>query len=168
MSIDRINARFLVPVVKPDPNKRTIRTEEMVLQYAEFNEETTKRLLEEAACYEVCNFNCYSYENDVYNDSHSSVKSYGVRVDKLASISSMCYSTNEPQADCLIMGGQFVGVVVKVVREGGNGWSNYRYENYAVLYTDGRISGSNTASYSFAGEESSRDDERTYTLHRLK
>ena len=79
----------------------------------------------------------------------------------------MMYCTDEPQVDCLIIGGQFVGVVVLIKKVGGNGWSNYAQTNYAVLYTDGRIVGDNTSSYNYSGESSSRDDETTYYLHKL-
>lgn len=166
--MEKTYARFLSPVSKVDNSKTVIYVGGLSLQYVEYDEETTKRLLLEASKYEVCNYIVYSHENDVYNTSEKSENRYGVEVPKLASISSMVYSTDEPQVDCLVIGGQFVGVVVYVEEVGGNGWNNYRNYNYAILYTDGTIVGNNTASYCYSGEDSSRDDSRTYTLHKIK
>lgn len=167
MAIEKTYARFLTPVSEPVAGKKILKTEEYSLQYVEYDEETTKQLLEEASKYYVGKNKSYSYENDVYNTQSSSTSYSGIRADKLISISSMMYSTDEPQADCLIIDGHFAGVVVLIEQKGGNGWSNYCYTNYAVLYTDGRISGNNVSCYSFNGEDSSREDTNRYTLHKV-
>lgn len=166
--MEKVYARFLTPVIKTDPNKTVIRVGGLSLQYVEYDENTTKRLIEEASCYEVCNHNYYFHEDDVYNTSNKSTSRHGVLVPRLASISSMVYSTNEPQVDCLIINEQFAGVVVYVEQKGGNGWNNYSNYNYAILSIDGKVVGNNTATYSYYGEDSSTEDTRTYTLHKIK
>ena len=160
--------RFLSPVGKIDSTKTLIQVDGLNLQYVEFDEETTKRLLEEASHYKVCNSRSYSYENDDYNHSERSTSYYGHQVDKLLSMSSMSYYTDEPRVDCLIINKEFVGVVLLIKEEGGNGWNNYSYNKYAILYADGKVVGSNESSYSFHGESSSREVSNHYTLHKIK
>ena len=158
--------KFLTPVNKGENGK--IRTSEFLLKYIEYDEETTKRLHEQMAEYEVYVSNSYKYEDDDYGTTKYGSSSKSIRVDKLTSNSSMMYSTDEPQADALVIGGQFLGVVIPVFERGGNGWSNYDNSSYCILYTDGRISGSNKSYYSYSGESSSKDDDYTYTLQKVK
>ncbi len=164
----KIYARFLTPVAKPESGKTKIVTQEFTLQYAEFDEQTTLRIKQEMAKYEICVDKDYSYEydEDDYPSRGSSRKV--VPIEKVVSLSSGFYSTDEPRGDCLIIGGQFVGVVLGVEKKGGNGWSNYFDSWYCVLYTDGRISGENTGEYCFSGESSSKEEEYTYTIREAK
>ena len=168
MAIEKIYARFLRPVSVPEKGKRTIYTDELTLQYAEYGEKATARLQKEAAKYEVCSDNDYSYEYDEDDYPTRGSKRKLFEVEKLVSLSSGCYSTDEVRADILIVRGHFAGVVVYTERRGGNGWNNYSENGYAVLYKDGRIVGNNVSSYSYSGASSSKDDEYTYTLRKKK
>ena len=166
--MEKIKARFLTPISNEN-EKAYIKTEGYSLKYVTFDEETTKRLLEEASCYEVCDFNIYIFANDVVDEKTKQIRTYGTEVPKLTSISSPMYSTDElPLADMLIIDGHFAGVVVKVVQEGGNGWSNYRREYYPILFIDGKVLGTTEAHYSYSGEDYDREITNNYSLHKIK
>lgn len=168
MAIEKIYARFLRPVSVPEKGKKTVYAEDLILQYVEYGEATTARLKKEAAKYEVCSDNDYTYEYDEDDYPTRGSKRTIFEVEKLVSLSSGCYSTDEVRADILIVRGHFAGVVVYTDRRGGNGWNNYSESGYAILYKDGRIVGNNVSSYSYSGASSSKDDEYTYTLRKKK
>lgn len=166
--VDIIYARFMEFVDVPQKGKGSIKTSNFTVQYVDYDEETTKRLLEEASHYEVCNHEVYDHYDDVYNTEDHVITRHGKQVDQLISISSMRCFSDEPQVDCLIVDGHFAGVVILVEEIGGNSWNTYHYNYYSILYTDGRIVGTNKYSYCFTGEDSSREETRTYTLHKIK
>ena len=163
--MEKVYARFLTKM-KEDNGQGKIRLGGVVLQYTEFDEQTTAMLKEEMSEYEVVVDEDYSYEYD--EDDHPT---YGsdrkvVDVDKVVSLTSGWYSSSDPRGDCLIVGGHFAGVVLYLENTGGNGWSNYNDKWYAVLYADGRIEGENSCHYSFNGESSSKEYEYEYTLRK--
>ena len=166
MAIEKTYARFLTPVGNSIEGKKYV-TEEYTLQYADFDTEVIARIREQMADYEVVFDKDYSYE---YEDDDYPTRGYDrkvVDVGELISLSSGMYSTDDARGDVLVIDGRFAGVVVNLEEVGGNGWSNYQRSWYAVLYTDGRISGKNEGHYSFYGESSSKENTYTYTL-RLK
>jgi hypothetical protein len=113
----------------------------------------------------VRDYSSYTYEYDDYDDkSHGSDLKY-VAVSDMVSCVSGIYSTSDVLGDILInQQGQFVGVIVKIVNEGGNGWNNYRDVSYALLFTDGRVVGKAEKCYSFSGESSSKERTNSYDL----
>lgn len=113
----------------------------------------------------VRDYSSYTYEYDDYDDkSHGSDLKY-VAVSDMVSCVSGIYSTSDVLGDILInQQGKFVGVIVKIVNEGGNGWNNYRDVSYALLFTDGRVVGKAEKCYSFSGESSSKERTNSYDL----
>lgn len=113
----------------------------------------------------VRDYSSYTYEYDDYDDkSHGSDIKY-VAVPDMVSCVSGIYSTSDVLGDILITpDGQFVGVIIKLVDKGGNGWDNYRNVSYALLFTDGRVVGKPKQCYSFSGESSSKESTNEYDL----
>ncbi len=161
---DKILARFLSPVMSPDANKRTIKVAGKSFQYVDLDEKTAKMVMEETSLYCLKDYYSYEveYDEDPYPSRSSGVKEYELA--KITSISSTYYSTDAPQGDIVVVGGVFMGVILAVSSQGGNGWDNYTSSGYTFLGTDGTVVGNKKSTYSYSGETSSKYYEDDYSL----
>ncbi len=166
--MEKTYARFLAPIDERKNEKYNVKVGEYKLKYVEFDEETTNSIKRQMEKYEILIYNsyCYEYDEDPTPSHGSNLKT--IPVEKLISLTSGTYSSDEPRGDILILNGFFQGIVVFVERKGGNGWSNYYDSWYCILYADGRIQGKNVSEYNFSGESSSKENEYTYTLKEKK
>ena len=164
----RINARFLSPKSILTPGVKGLITDEgMRVEYVEYDEETTKKILEEASRYVVRRTGKYYREDNVYNTEMSGNSDYGYVLKDMASISSSWYSTDEPRLDLLVINKEFVGVVILITNTIQDTWNKQCKENYCVLYKDGQVFGNNKGSFYSTLENSSDDDVWTYYLKEL-
>ncbi len=133
--------------------------------YAPLLQSQQEALKEQMQGWYVMDYSSYTYEYDDYDDkSHGSDIKY-VAVPDMTSCVSGSYSTSDVLGDILIsQEGNFVGVIIKLVDQGGNGWDNYRNVSYALLFTDGRVVGKAEKCYSFSGESSSKEYTNSYEL----
>ncbi len=161
---DTVLARFLSPVMMPDANKRTIKVAGKHFQYVDLDEKTAKMVLEQASLYCLKDYYCHEleYDEDPYPSKYTGVKEFELA--RLTSISSMTYSTDAPQGDIVVVGGVFMGVILAVSSQGGNGWDNYSSSGYTFFGTDGTILGNKKSEYSYSGETSSKYYEDDYSL----
>ena len=113
----------------------------------------------------VRDYSSWRIEYDDYDDASYGSDSTLVAVPDIVSCTSGMYSSSDVRGDILIdKNNNFVGVILYIVEEGGNGWSNYNRSHYALLFTDGTNYGKAEKSYSFSGESSSKDYTNTYDL----
>ena len=113
----------------------------------------------------VRDYSSWRIEYDDYDDVSYGSDSTLVAVPDIVSCTSGMYSSSDVRGDILIdRDNNFVGVILYIVEEGGNGWSNYNRSHYALLFTDGTTYGKAEKSYCFAGESSSKDYTNSYDL----
>lgn len=165
--MEKIKARYLIPLHESNAKSASIQTKGLSFVYATLEEEHEKRIKAQMSEYTLHISGSYEYEYD--DDDDGPTRSYGskdVELSELLSLSSPVYSTDQPRADILVVDGSFVGVILRATSVGGNGWDNYNDWWYCLLYTDGSILGKNESSYSFSGASSSKYEETTYTLRK--
>ena len=163
--MEKTYARFVTPKQEQTPGSRSLITDEGIrVEYVNYDEETTNKFLEQASHYRVRNSYRYYREDDIHNDITSGTSNRGFIIEKMCSISTMMYSTNEPRLDILVVDGEFAGVVILITRTSQSTWRETCEENYCVLYKDGKVVGNNKGYFYSALEDSSRDDEWEYYL----
>ena len=89
---DKINARFLTPVMTPDANKKTIKVAGKPFEYVDLDENTAKMVLEQASLYSLKDR--YSHELE-YDDDPNPSKSSGIKEFELARLTSISSTTAE-------------------------------------------------------------------------
>ena len=133
--------------------------------FTTLSDEQIANLQQQMQGWYVCDYSRYEIEYDDYDDkSYGSDINYVAVADMVSCVSGM-YSSNDVLGDILITPqGEFVGVIIKIVNQGGNGWDNYRNVSYCMLFTDGKVVGKREKSYSFSGASSSKDYTNSYDL----
>lgn len=162
---EMIKARFLVPAAGNDIK---LTAHGLSLGYASFDEHTEAVLYKEAEEWVISHYSYYCYENDDYDSKDESSSTTLVPLTEMISLSSGAYTTDKIRGDILVLNGKVAGVVLYVMEQGGNGWSNYKSESFTILHTNGRVDGKACSYYSFSGESSSRVTEDRYTLKKKK
>ena len=164
--MEETRALFMELLNPKNADRANIKTANLALRYVELDEEATARVKAQMAEYQVVMHESYEYEydDDDYPTRGSDVKIYEVA--DMVSLRSGCYSTDEVRGDIVLRGGMFAGVILYMYKKGGNGWDNYDYWWYSVMFTDGSMTKDNVSSYSFSGSSSSKYYEYTYTLQR--
>lgn len=166
--MSNFNSRFLTPVLEIDSSKPIYATQDFVLQPIEYDEITTKKLMEEICKYEISikNAYCYTYKED--NSVDKNVENITVRLDKLINMKSNKVSTEEPIGDYIIRNGEFLGVVLFLENIEGGGWNNYKDNWYCILYENGRISGDNYCNHYISDKTCKKANSFTYYLQRVR
>ena len=133
--------------------------------FTPLSDEQIANLQQQMQGWYVRDYSSYVIEYDDYDDkSYGSDINYVAVADMVSCVSGM-YSSSDVLGDILITPqGEFVGVIIKIVNEGGNGWDNYRNVSYCTLFTDGKVVGKREKSYSFSGASSSKDYSNSYDL----
>ena len=163
--MEKLTARF-VTTSKPSNYVKSLQKDGITLYWVEYNQEDTKRILDESDEYFVSIFSSHYYENDVYGDVKKG-ENYGeFAIKKMASAFSPCYSTNEPQVDILVIGKSFAGVVIKMRESGGSTWTSYDREWFVIHYTDGTIEGKNRSENYVYTEDNTSESIKSYYLHK--
>ena len=157
--MEKIYARFLAPSI----GKCYLTAQGIKLAYADFDEETTKKLIEQANEWVVVEDYLAKYVNDYGADESGSSTNF-FALPKMTSISSPTYSTNEVVGDILVENGKVAGAVIKLKTEGGSAFDNYNYIHYCILLTDGTVLGNPTSSYCYVGEDSDHERTKTYVM----
>ncbi len=167
--MEKIKARFLVPIEETDKKTPSLTTKSFSFVYTELDEKQEELVRKQMSKYLLNVSSRYEYEYDDYDDGPSvSYDDKDFEISELLSLSSPVYSTSAPCADIIVSYGSFEGIIIKVTNVGGNGWNNYNEWWYTILYANGTMLGKNKSSYSFSGESSSKDEEKTYTLIKKK
>jgi hypothetical protein len=166
MAIETKRALFMELLGSRESDQADINTANLSLKYVELSEEAAARVWEQMAEYRVVMHESYEYEydEDDYPTRGSDTKIFEVA--DMVSLKSGCYSTNEVRGDIVLRGGMFAGVILYMYKKGGNGWDNYDYWWYTVMFTDGSRTKDNVSYYSFSGSSSSKYYEYTYTLEK--
>ncbi len=162
--MEKIKARYLVPLDETKKTQADIKTKGLSFVYTMLDEKQEKRVKKQMSKFLLRVSRCNEYEYDDGEGPSRSYSSKEVELENLISLSSPTYSTDEPCADIVLSGGSFEGVILKARRWGGNGWNNYDEWWFVILYADGTMLGKNQSNYTFSGENSSKDEETTYTL----
>lgn len=161
--MEKLSARF-VTTVKPDKYVKSIQHNGVTIYQVEYDEEVAEKILAQADEYFLSKFSSYYYENDVYGEVKKGEGFGGFEIKKLISAFSGMYSTDEPQADILVSGREFAGVVVLMRESGGSTWTSYSNEWFVIHYTDGSIEGVNRSESVVDTEDTSSSDIKSYYL----
>lgn len=161
MSFERITARFIVP-----DSSGPIVTPAQSFSYFDFDENSAKRISEEASLYEIFVESKGSYEDERENlRTYHTTKS--VSPVEMTSLSSPSHSTADVIGDIIVIGGRFAGVAIRISTSGGGTWDFKTTRSCTAFFKDGKVSGPTKSSYSSSTESHSDDDDTCYTL-RLK
>ncbi len=160
---DKLRGRF-VTTSKPSNYINCMRRNDITIYQVEYDEETTKKILSQAEKYFLSKFSSYYYENDVNGEKKKGECYGGFELNNLISAFSNSYYTDEPQADILVSGREFAGVVVLMQESGGSSWESYNNEWFVIHYLDGSIEGKNRSESATYTEDNSSEDSVSYYL----
>jgi hypothetical protein len=161
--MEKIKARF-VTLSNPGNYVKRKTLEYVTIYQVEFPEEVAKKIYEQSEQYFLSVFNSYFYENDVHGEARKGEMFGGNEIKDLISSFSPVYSTDKPQADILVSGEEFIGVVVLMRSQSGSTWRDDRREWFVIHHKDGTIQGVNKAEIAIYTEDVSKEETNSYYL----
>ena len=130
----------------------------------EVSDEERAALEQALEAWEFCDKYEFCYENLVYEDES---KGSGERVIPFSDlVFGGSYATNQVRGGCLLEGGAFAGVFLKLGNTTSFGMSVTQSEDFGALLTDGRRIGRTSYHYSHCSTELAERRSSVYSLRR--